>query len=40
MDLGNPFDVVVNNLLIGGMTNLGHQDEASVVRVLLCMVTY
>ena len=40
MDLGYQFDVVVHNLLIGGVIDLGHQDEVIMVHVLVCMVTY
>ena len=40
MGLGNPFEVVVHHLLIGGMTGLGHRDEFPMVSVLMCTVTY
>ena len=39
MDLGNPFEVVVHHLLIGGMTDLGHQDKVIMVSALVCIVT-
>ena len=40
MGLGNPLEVVVHYLLIGGMTSLGYQDEFLMVSVLVCMVTH
>ena len=39
MGLGNPLEVVVHHLLIGGRTGLGYQDEFPMVSVLVCMVT-
>ena len=40
MDLGNPFEVVIHNLLIGEMTYLSHQDEFSIIRLLVNMFTH
>ena len=40
MDLGNPVEIVVYNLLIRGMTYLGHQDDFPMVRALVWMVTH
>ena len=40
MDLGNPFEVLVHQLLIGGIVGLDHRDEVPMVSVLLCMITY
>ena len=40
MDLGNSFEIIVHYLLFGGMIDLGHQDEFSMVNALLCMVKY
>ena len=40
MGLGNPLEVVVHYLLIGGMTGLGYQDEFPMVSALVCMVTH
>ena len=40
MDLGNPFEVVVQHLLNGGMTGLGHQDRIPMVSTPECMVTH
>ena len=40
MDLDNPFEAIVNYLLIEGMDGLGHQDEIPMVRALMCMVTH
>ena len=31
MDLGNPFEVVVHHLLIGGMPSLDHWDQIPMV---------
>ena len=39
MDLDNPFKGVVHNLLIEGITCLGHQVKAPTVCALPCMVT-
>ena len=35
MKLGNPVETVVHQLLIGGMTYLGRQDEFSMVSALM-----
>ena len=40
MDLGNPLEVVVHHLLIGGMTGLSYQNEFPMVSALVCMVTH
>ena len=39
MDLGNPFKVVVNCLLTGGMIGIGHRDEVLMVSALVCTIT-
>ena len=38
--LGNPLEVVMHHLLIGGMTGLGYWDEFPMVSSLVCMVTH
>ena len=40
MGLGNPLEVVVHRLLIGGMAGLGYQDGFPMVCALVCMVTH
>ena len=40
MGLGNPLEVVVHYLLIGGMTNLGYRNGFPMVSALVCIVTY
>ena len=40
MGLGNPLEVVVHHLLIGGMTDLSYQDGFPMVSALVCMVTH
>ena len=40
MGLSNPLEVVVHDLLIGGMTSLGYWDEFPMVSALVCIVTY
>ena len=40
MGLGNPLEVVVHHLQIGGMAGLGYQDEFPMVSALVCMVTH
>ena len=40
MDLGNPLEVVVHYLLIGGMASLSHLDGFPMVSVLVHMVTH
>ena len=40
MELGNPFEVVVYHLLIGGMVGLGYWDEFPMVSTLVCMVAH
>ena len=38
MGLGNPLEVVVHHLLIGGMVGLDYRDEFPMVSALVCMV--
>ena len=38
--LGNPLEVVVHHLIIGGMVSLGYQDEFPMVSALVCMLTH
>ena len=38
--LGNPLEVVVHHLLIGGMVGLSYQDGFPIVSALVCMVTH
>ena len=40
MDLDNPFEVVVNYLLIGRMTCLSCQNGFPMMSALVCIVTY
>ena len=40
MGLGNPLEVVVHHLLIGGMASLGYWDGFPMVSVLVCMVAH
>ena len=40
MGLGNPWEVVVHYLLIGGMTSLCYRDEFAMVSTLVWMVTH
>ena len=40
MGLGNPLEVVVYYLLIGGMIGLGYQDRFLMVSALVYMVTH
>ena len=40
MGLGNPLEVVVHYLLIGGMIGLGYRDGFPMVSALVCMVTH
>ena len=40
MDLGNPFEGVVYDFLIGGMASLGCQDGIPMMSALVCMVTH
>ncbi|KAL6331398.1 hypothetical protein AAG906_011335 [Vitis piasezkii] len=40
MGLGNPLEVVVHHLLIGGMAGLSHLDGFPMVSALVCMVTH
>ena len=35
MDLGNPLEIVVHYLLIGGMVCIGHRDGCPMVSVLV-----
>ena len=40
IDLGNPLEIVMNYLLIGRMTCLGHWDSFLMVSALVCMVAH
>ena len=40
MGLGNPLEVVVHHLLIGGMTSLNYYDEFLMESALVCMVIH
>ena len=40
MDLGNPFETIVDYLQIGGMTCFGYQDRFPIVSALVCIVTH
>ena len=40
MGLGNPIDVVVHHILIGGMASLGYRDGFLMVSALVCMVAH
>ena len=40
MGLGNPLEVVVYHLLIGGLVGLGYQDEFPMMSALVCIVTH
>ena len=40
MGLGNPSEVIVHYILIGGMVGLGHRDKFPIVGALVCMVTH
>lgn len=40
IDLGNPFEIVVHYLLIGGMISLAYRDEVSMVSVLVYIYSY
>ena len=40
MGLGNPLEVVVHHLLIGGMTGLGYRDRFPMVSALVCMIAH
>ena len=40
MHLGTLFEAIAYHLLIGGIVNLGHQDEVPMVSVLVCIVTH
>ena len=40
VDLGDPFEVVVHHLLIGGMIGLSHWDRVPMLSALVCMVTH
>ena len=40
MGLGNPLEVVVHYLLIGGMIGLGYRDGFPMVSALVCLVTH
>ena len=37
MGLGNPIDVVVHHILIGGMASLGYRDGFLMVSALVCV---
>ena len=36
MGLGNPLEVVVHDLLIGGMVDIGYRDGFPMVSALVC----
>ena len=38
--LGNPLEVIVHYLLIGGIVGLGHRDKVSMMSVLIFMVKH
>ena len=40
MGLGNPLEVIVHHLLIGGMASLGYRDGFPMLSALVCMVTH
>ena len=40
MGIGNPLEVVVHHLLIGGMPSLGYRDRFPMVSTLVCVVTH
>ena len=40
IDLGNPLEVIVHHLLIGGMTGLGYWDGFPIMSALMCMLTH
>lgn len=40
MDLDNPFEAIIHDLLIAGMTYFGHHDGFLIVSVLVHMVTH
>ena len=40
MGLGNPLEVVMHHLLIGGMVGLSYQDKLSMMSALVCMVIH
>ena len=40
MGLGNPLEVVVHHILIGGMVGIGYRDGFPMVSALMCMVTH
>ena len=40
ISLGNPLEVVVYHLLIGGMVGLSYWDGLPMVSVLVCMITH
>ena len=40
MGLGNPLEVVLHHLLIGGMAGLGYWDRFPMVSALVCMVAH
>ena len=40
IDLGNPFEIVVHYLLIGGMISLAYWDEVSMVSVPVYIYSY
>ena len=39
MGLGNPLEVIVPYLLIGGIVGFGYQDIFPIVSAVVCMVT-
>ena len=38
--LGNPLEVVVHYLLIGGTTGLDYQDEIPMISTIVCTITH
>ena len=40
MGLGNPLEVVVYHLLIGGIAGLGYWDEFPMMSALVCVVAH
>ena len=40
MDLGNPQEIIVHYLLIGGMAGFDHRYEFPMISALMCMVAY
>ena len=38
MGVGNPLEVVMHHLLIGGMVGLSYRDKLPMMSALVCMV--